>query len=200
MTLISSIDWPNVFAGALVAGALGAIGFCIKSIILHYSAKRSIVRYGQGEWFSAEYDPKGNVPREHRTTYLRVVMEPTWRGRVRIRSIEQLRQHPSKVETGWIAEARIENGSLLGEWRTTVKGTVRFGCAMIRFLDNGRAVGYWIGTRGSDPLMYGYWIMSKSEDDLRAVIAGAVPPGSFKMIDVGRRVADFERGTRGSRV
>ena len=200
MTLLGSINWPDVFAGALVAGAFGAVGFCFKSIILHSSAKRAIVRYGKGEWFSAEYDPKGNVPKEHRLTYLRVVMEPTWRGRVRVQSVEQLDQHPSKVETAWIAEGRIENGSLVGEWRTTVKGTVRFGTAMIRFLDNGRAVGYWIGVRGFDPPMYGYWIMSKSEDDLRAVIAGAVPPGSFQMIDVGRRVADFERGTRGSRV
>lgn len=91
-------------------------------------------------------------------------------------------------------------GSLLGEWRTTVQGTVRFGVAMIRFLDNGRAVGYWVGVRGFDTPLYSYWIMSKDEADLRSIVAGAVPPGVFQMIDVGRRVADFERGTKGSRV
>ena len=127
-------------------------------------------------------------------------MNPTWRGRIRIRSTEQLNPKQKAIETGWIAEGRIANGSLIGEWRTTVKGTVRFGTAMLRFLDNGRAVGYWIGVRGFDPPLYGYWIMSRDLDDLRALVAGAVPPGSFEMIDVGRRVADFERGTRGSRV
>ncbi len=200
MTILTSIDWPNVIAGATVAGILGFIGFSIKSLIQYTTARRSIIRYGKGEWFSAEYDPKGNVPKEHRATYLRVKMEPTWRGRVRIRSLEQLNPDLKTTETGWIAEGRIENGSLIGEWRTTVEGTVRFGTAMLRFLDNGRAVGYWIGVRGFDPPMYRYWIMSRSIDDLRALIAGAVPPGSFDMIDVGRRIADFERGTRGSRV
>ncbi len=200
MTLLKLIDWPDVIAGAAVAGVLGALGFCIKSLIQYSAAKHSILRYGKGVWFSAEYDPKGNVPKEHRATYLRVKMEPTWRGRVRVRSIEQLNPNQKAVETGWIAEGRIENGSLVGEWRTTVKGTVRFGTAMLRFLDNGRAVGYWIGARGFDPPMYGYWIISRDIDDLRSIIAGAVPPGSFEMIDVARRVADFERGTRGSRV
>ena len=200
MTLLKTIDWPDVIAGAVVAGVLGAIGFAVKALIQYTTAKRSILRYGKGVWFSAEYDPKGNVPREHRATYLRVKMEPTWRGRIRVRSIEQLNPDQKEVDTGWIAEGRIENGSLVGEWRTTVEGTVRFGSAMLRFLDNGRAVGYWIGVRGFDPLLYGYWIMSRDLDDLRSIIAGAVPPGSFEMIDVGRRVADFERGTRGSRV
>jgi len=200
ITLLNSIDWPDVIAGALVAGVLGAIGFGIKSLILRSAARRTILQYGKGEWFSAEYDPKGNVPKNLRATYLRVMMEPTWRGRVRVRAVEQLDEDPSKVETGWIAEGRIENGSLVGEWRTTVKGTVRFGVAMLRFLDNGRAVGYWIGVRGFDPPLYGYWIMSRDQDDLRALVTGAVPPGSFQMIDVGRLIADFERGTRGSRV
>lgn len=198
--VLKSIDWPDVIAGAVVAGFLGTLGFAIKSLVQYTAAKRSILHYGKGTWFSAEYDPKGSVSKEHRATYLRVIMKPTWRGRVQVRSVEQLDDNPKKVETGWIAEGRIENGCLVGEWRTTVKNTVRFGAAMIRFLDNGRAVGYWIGVRGFDPPMYGYWIMSKNHDDLQSIIAGAVPPGSFEMIDVGRRVADFERGTRGSRV
>lgn len=200
VTLLKMIDWPNVVAGAAVAGVLGVIGFGMKSLIQYTAGKRLILRYGKGVWFSAEYDPKGNVPKEHRATYLRVMMEPTWRGGVRVRSVDQLNPEQKAVDTGWIAQGRIENGSLIAEWRSTVKGTVRFGTAMLRFLDNGRAVGYWIGIRGFDPPLYGYWIMSRDFDDLENIIAKAVPPGAFDTVDVGRRVADFERGTRGSRV
>jgi hypothetical protein len=113
MTLLKSIDWPDVIAGAAVAGVIGAMGFGIKSLIQYNAARRSILRYGKGGWFSAEYDPKGNVPKEHRVTYLRVRIKPTWRGRVRIRSIEQMNPEQKAVETGWIAEGRIENGSLI---------------------------------------------------------------------------------------
>ena len=127
-------------------------------------------------------------------------MKPSLLGRVKVQSVEQLNPEEKPVETGWIVEGRIRNGVLIGEWRTTVKGTVRFGSAMLRFLDNGRAVGYWIGVRGFDPPLYGYWIMSKDYDDLKSIISGAVPPGTFEIVDVARRVADFERGTRGSRV
>ncbi len=199
-TFFQSIDWPDVIAGTIVAGVLSTIGFCVKLLIQYSTAKRSIVRYGQGTWFSAEYDPKGNVPKERRVTYLRVIIEPLLRGRVRVRSIEQLNPDEKIVETGWIVEGRIEHGVLIGEWHTTVKGTVRFGAAILRFLDNGRAVGYCIGVRGFDLPLYGYWIMSRNFKDLRAIVDGAVPPGSFEMIDVGRRVADFERGTLESRI
>lgn len=200
MTILQTIDWPDVIAGALVAAIVGAIGFGLRLLIQFHLARRSILRYGEGTWYSAEYDPKGNVPRDRRVTYLKVSMTPTLLGRVKVRSIEQLNPEDKAVETGWIAEGRIQNGVLIGEWRTTVKGTDRFGAAMLRFLDNGRAVGYWIGVRGFDPPLYGYWIMSREFDDLRAIVNGAVPPGSFEAVDVARRVADFERGTRGSRV
>ena len=198
--ILQTIDWPDVIAGALVAALVGGVGFSVKLLIKYHLARRSILRYGKGTWYSAEYDPKGNVPKGRRVTYLKVSMKPSFLGRVKVQSVEQLNPEEKPVETGWIAEGRIRNGVLIGEWRTTVKGTVRFGSAMLRFLDNGRAVGYWIGVRGFDPPLYGYWIMSKDYDDLKSIVSGAVPPGAFEMVDVARRVADFERGTRGSRV
>ena len=197
---LHSIDWPNVLTATILAALVAATGYCCKAIINYSIARRSLIQYGRGIWFSAEYDPKGSVPKSQRVTYLRVEAEPLFRGAIRIRSLEQLNSEAKSIETAWILEGRIEQGVLIGEWRTSVKGTVRFGTAILRFLDNGRAVGYWIGVRGFDPPVYGFWILSRNLDDLREIVRGAVPPGTFDMIDVGRRVADFERGTRGSRI
>ncbi len=198
--ILQTIDWPDVVVGALVAALVGGIGFCVKLLIKYHLARQSILPYGKGTWYSAEYDSKGNVPKERRVTYLKVSMKPSLFGRVKVQCIEQLNPEEKPDKTGWIVEGRIQNGVLIGEWRTTVKDTIRFGSAMLRFLDNGRAVGYWIGVRGFDPPLYGYWIMSKDYDNLKSIISGAVPPGAFEMIDVAKRVADFERGSRGSRV
>ena len=44
MTLLNSIDWPDVIAGAAVASILGVIGFVIKMLIQYTTAGLSIQR------------------------------------------------------------------------------------------------------------------------------------------------------------
>ncbi len=73
-----------------------------------------------------------------------------------MRSVEQLDENLVKIESRWIAEARIVNASPVGEWRIAIKDTVRFSYAMIRFRDNGRAAGYWVGVQRFYPPLYGY--------------------------------------------
>jgi hypothetical protein len=198
--VIQGIDWPNIVAGTLITVFIGITGFVVKQLWFFYLARRAVHKYGKGIWYSAEYDTKGNVPKDNRVTYLKVLLSPSFRGRIRVKSLEQLNLNDKAVDTGWIAEGRIVNGVLIGEWKSTIPDGLRFGTAMLRFLDNGRAVGYWIGVRAYDPPLYGYWIMSRDFDDLKAIVTYAVPPSSFDTIDVARKVADFERGSRATKI
>jgi len=198
--LLDLVDWPNAIAGAILAGLLGLIGFSMRVLLQFLAARRSVVGYGIGTWYSAEYDPKGNVPHERRTTFLKVEVGASVFGRVRVRSCQQLDTQRKQHETGWVLNGRIEQGALLGEWKTTVKNTRRFGVAMLRFLDNGRAVGYWVGVRADEPPLYGYWVMSRDLDDLKRILDAAVPPGRFRTIDVARLVANADRGSSGAKI
>ena len=170
--------------GAVFAAITAALGFGTKLLLQFHLARRLLRKYGEGIWYSAEYDTKGNVPKEHRATYLKVRVSATFQGGVKVTSIEQLNSEDRADETGWIVKGRIEHGVLIGEWRTSIKNTLRFGSAMLRFLDSGRAVGYWIGVRGYSPPQYGYRIMSKDLDDLKAIVASAVP-GRYLQDDSG---------------
>jgi hypothetical protein len=125
-----------------------------------------------------------------RNYYLKVKIKRRLNKKVKIVALESLENSPNKVEIKWIVNAKIVQGdTLVGTWRSVVKDTNRYGTAIIKFLDHGRATGYWTGT-GQYPV-YGYWIMSRKFDDLKKLSTAVIEKTEFKSIDVSKYVIEY---------
>lgn len=194
--MVAIINWPEVVTGALL-GVLGSLlVWLVKAAHQHYRTSRSLPWARSGIWFSAEFDTKGDVPQNERTTFMRVRMSRTLTGDIRIRCIEPVNDPPKSLSTSWIIEGHVQGDCFLGEWQTLLPGTKRFGVAMLKFLDNSRAVGYWVGLSGYDHPVYGYWLLGKDLDDLKALAEEVLVGHKFTMCDVGYIVSNFDRRGR----
>jgi hypothetical protein len=188
--LINSFDWKNIFAGAVISSITALLVWFIKGLYEYYISAKDLPYSIWGYWFSAEYDIKSNVPDTERNYYLKVKIKRRLYRRVIIVALESLDSNPAKVETKWIVRAKIVQGDvLIGTWRSTVKNTNRYGTAIIKFIDYGRATGYWTGY-GQYPI-YGYWIMSKDFTDLKNISTSVLQDTKFKSIDVSKYVAEY---------
>ena len=159
-----NIDWSNLILGGIVGAVLAPIPAII--IRLGFAAfgkgpSNSIL----GEWISAEYDSK-SPDAEQRNTILRVRVKRRLDGKITVEALEGLVHANPKRPTSWRVVGVIEKDVLVGTWRSTVAHSTRHGTVLLKFCDDGRAIGYYLGVAEACPV-YGYWLMSRDENDLR---------------------------------
>ncbi len=190
-TALQGLDWLNLVAGALLGGLLGLVVWTLTRAYESWVGSRDLPYPIGGTWFSAEFDPKGDASRGERNTFTQVKVRRGLGGTFSVRVVKGLPGAPSRPETAWRAGGKVLHGdTLVGTWQSTVKHTKRFGAASIKFVDYGRAVGYWIGPAGKDYPVYGYWIMSRRESDLRMLAKAVIDKAQFEFFDVVRCVLD----------
>lgn len=177
-----ALDWANILVGAISGAALGVLGWFLKRVCESWILSKDLPYPIGGIWFSAEYDSKGGVPHN---TITKVKVRRGLGGTFRIKVVKQLSETESQPPTAWIFNGKLVHGdTLVGIWRSTVEQTKRLGTASIKFIEYGRAVGYWNGPAGKDYPVYGYWIMSRAEDDLGKLCDLVLRETSFDCVDV----------------
>jgi hypothetical protein len=125
-----------------------------------------------GTWYSAELDFKQKTLEN---AFLKVeIKRRKWGNRVFIKPIEQLDLHDKTNHTSWHLNGKIyPDSTLIGQYIGMNESSVGQGSGFLRFIGNGRAVGFWMGYSGnySGHPLYGYWILAKNENDLREMAA-----------------------------
>ncbi len=194
MDLVTKIDWINLISGIILTGIISGITYFVKKIVERNKVTSNLNQKIEGIWFSAEYDHKGDKQREERNTILEVVVKRASIGNsVTIKSniIDQSNKNII-AQTGWRISGKMKGDTLMCEWFSTIKDTNRYGVAFLKFIDSGRAVGYWVGYSGVTRPMYGYWIMSKDKNDLELMSTTVLKEYSFKAYDVAFLIENFE--------
>lgn len=194
--MIASVNWPQAVAAFALASVGGVLVWIIKGLWNYRRSLRTCPWASSGVWYSAEFDSKGDQPHKNRTTFLEVKLTRTLSRGVTIKVLKSLNVPEKSYATGWIIRGHFKGDCFLGEWETTIHKTKRFGVAMLKFLDNRRAVGYWVGLSGFDHPVYGYWILSQDLTELKAICERVLIEHRFTMVDVGHIVANYDRGTR----
>lgn len=162
----------------------------LKGLYEYYVAAKDLPYPIWGYWFSAEYDIKSDVADFERNYYLKVKIKRRLYRKLKIVALESVESKKEQVETKWIVKAKIVQGDVLvGTWRSTIKNTNRHGTAILKFLDYGRATGYWTGS-GPYPV-YGYWIMARDFNDLRNISTSVIKDIGFKSLNVSKFVAEY---------
>jgi hypothetical protein len=185
-----NLDWPNLLAGLILSAISGVLVLIVKSGYQYFKSARDLPNIS-GTWYSAEYDVKGHLPHHERNAFLevRIVRRPN--GDVRVRTVATM--DDKKYPTSWVVEGKTVRDTLIGEWKSTEKHSKRYGVAMLKFLDYGRAVGYWVGLSGYDYPVYGYWILSRDKADLETVASAVLVDNKFEAIDVSYIVMNLGR-------
>jgi hypothetical protein len=188
---LSSHDWLTLIVGALL-GIVPAFGVWFFTRLYEtWIASNDLPYRISGEWFSAEFDPKGEAARHERLTFTKVRVRRGLGGRFYFRVVTHLTDSSKRPATAWKASGKIFHGdTLVGTWHSTVKNTKRFGAAVLKFVDYGRAVGYWIGPAGKDYPVYGYWIMCRKEEDIRGLARTVLESSGFEFFDVAKHVLE----------
>jgi len=188
--LISTLDWKNIIAGAVISSISAMVVWFLKGLYEYYVAAKDLPYPIWGYWFSAEYDIKSDVADFERNYYLKVKIKRRLYRKLKIVALESVESKKEQVETKWIVKAKIVQGDVLvGTWRSTIKNTNRHGTAILKFLDYGRATGYWTGS-GPYPV-YGYWIMARDFNDLRNISTSVIKDIGFKSLNVSKFVAEY---------
>jgi len=190
---IQQIDWPNLIGGAALALLVSVITWLARGVYAYYVAAKDLPYRIWGRWYSAEFDPKSSTPgggtgseRSGNNTFLCVRIEPRLGRAVVVRALKPIAGLPHGVPTKWVVRAHLVQGdTLVGTWRSTIKNTNRHGTAILKFLDYGRAVGYWTGLVGDDLPVYGYWIMSRDDKDIELLASTVLADTEFRIIDIG---------------
>jgi hypothetical protein len=183
---LESTDWFGLAVAAAFSGVAGGVIWFFKGLYETWVASNDLPYRISGIWYSAEFDPRDEADPRDRNTYTTVKIRRKLRGRFSIRVSEWAGNAASRPRAEWSFDAQLRHGAtLVGTWKSTVKGTNRFGAAVLKFIDNERAVGYWIGPAGKEYPYYGYWVMSKSQDDTKALSIGVLESSGFQFADVG---------------
>jgi len=197
LEVLQALDWANILGGAAVSAVVGLATWMGKGLWATYVASQDLPYRISGRWYSAEYDEKGSPPHDQRNTFLEVRVARRLHGKIVIKALRSVNASSDLVQTRWKVRSRLVQGdTIVGTWRSTVKFTSRHGVAMLKFIDHGRAVGYWAGPAGLDYPAYGYWIMAKSEADLRRVATSALRETNFECVDVAGFVVSFPPPTK----
>lgn len=160
------LDLLDIIIGVIIAGISG-ITYLIKQRSEYVKASNNLNLNIEGIWYSAELDFK-----QERLTnaYLKVSIKRKRLGnRVKIIPLTQINLERVKYQTSWIVDGKIlTENTLVSNFIGTNDHSFGYGNAFLRFIGNGRAVGYWVGYSGkkSGQPMYGYWILSRDERDL----------------------------------
>ncbi|MEI6846513.1 MAG: hypothetical protein WCK32_00510 [Chlorobiaceae bacterium] len=158
-----TLDWPNLIAGGIV-GALIAPLPAILVRLGYMMIGKGASSFITGEWFSAEYDLK-STDTTKRNTILKVRVKRRLDGKVVVEALDGLVYANPKRPTQWKVLGVVRNEVLVGTWRSTTPHSTRHGSVLLKFYDDGRAFGYYLGV--SDVPVCGYWLMSREEADLR---------------------------------
>lgn len=177
-----NFDLIDLLVGLAVA-LISGISYLIKQRSDYKKASKNLGAIITGEWYSAELDFKQEKPVN---AYMKVVMERKKLGnRITIRTTAQINKSKIKYQTSWMVNGKaMPDSTLIGEFVGTNEHSVGYGTAFLKFIGNGRAVGYWVGYSGrfSGQPMYGYWILSRNEDDLHQISEFAL--SKFQYFDV----------------
>jgi len=184
-TVLETLDWANLVVGALLGAVLGLVVWALTRTYESWVASRDLPYRISGTWFSAEFDPKGEAKPNERNTFTQVNIRRALGGRFVIRVVEGFGDQGSRPTTAWKFSGKFLHGdTLVGTWESTIRDTKRFGAAVLKFADYGRAVGYWIGPAGRDHPVYGYWIMGRRKDDVQALAKSVLEKSGFGFVDV----------------
>lgn len=186
------LDWPNLIGGAVLAFLVSVITWLATGIYGYFVTAKDLPYRIWGRWYSAEFDLKSSTSgegtdseRSGNNTFLCVRIEPRLGRTVVVRALKPIASLPHAVPTKWVVRARLVQGdTLVGTWRSTIKNTNRHGTAILKFLDYGRAVGYWTGLAGEGLPVYGYWIMSRDDKDIEMLARTALADAEFRLIDI----------------
>lgn len=184
------IDWPNVLMGSLLPILGTFLVWLIGGLKEYNKISKALGTNIKGEWFSAEFDYKH--PARH--ALLKVQIKRKIGNKVIIRSLGSINSAKSspKNATAWEVEGKIIGETIIGEWDTTLKNTRRYGAVIIKFLDKGRAVGYWIGYGGAAWPRYGYWLMNRDPGELKKMNELVLSDYDFKAYDVANLIENFD--------
>jgi hypothetical protein len=136
----------------------------------------------EGSWYSAELDLKQNQ-KTNAILEIEIIRHKSG-NRIEIITKRQL-DNLNNIETAWHANGKVvTTNTLLLDWQGTIEGSTRYGNAFMQFIENNRAVGYWIGYGSNKALhpVYGYCIFSRNEDDLRELAELALT--KFTFVDI----------------
>jgi hypothetical protein len=181
-----NLDWPNLIAGSLVgalAAPVPAAFIRIAYAIFGRGASASIM----GTWYSAEYDIKSGDPK-NRNTILQVRVRRRLDGKVTIVPTAPIVYANPKRPTNWKVVGEVKNEVLVGKWKSTTAHSTRHGTVLLRFYDDGRAIGYYLGH--TDMPVYGYWLLSRDENDLSGLSAGILR--DFQWVDLKKLVDECD--------
>jgi len=185
------LDWSNLVAGAILSALLGLAVWIFTRIYESWAGSKDLPYPISGTWFSAEFDVKGEIPRTERNSITRVRIRRGFGSNYHVRVLEQRSKLSKRPATAWKLKGEIIQGdTLVGNWQSIVSQTKRFGTAVIKFIEYGRAVGYWIGPSGKDYPVYGYWILSRNEKDVEILAQKVLDQTDFELVDVAAFVMD----------
>ena len=156
---ITTHDLVICLIGALIAATTSLSVWLITRYYESLRSGRGLPYRIAGNWYSLEYVPKSAG---ECNTYTEVRVKRNLGGRWSIKVVKQL--YPGEGEneqTAWSMIGTIPYGgdTLVGQWRSSIPDTKRYGCAVLKFIDNARAIGYWTGPSRRDYPVYGYWVM-----------------------------------------
>jgi len=194
LSLLDKKDWMILILGAIIPVFLSIIINAFRLYFQHKKASADLRTKIQGTWYSAEFDHKNTEPIESRNTILKVKLKRKFGNKIIIKSIEDINENiKKKYPTRWIVKGKLIRGNLLGEWNSTVPGTIRYGNVFLKFLDNEIAVGYWIGESLFPRPMYGYWIMAKKFEELEKLTKTVLIEYDFHAYDVAYLVENINK-------
>lgn len=198
--LTAGLDWPNLIGGAAVASCASLLVWLVRGTYEIHVSARDLSYPIRGSWYSAEFDPKSEKPGfgyqlDGMNTFLDVKISVRLGGGVVIKAKGSSKDSAALIETRWKVIGRIVRGDTLeGTWRSTVKQTNRHGTATLKFIDRGRAVGFWTGLAGSDNPLYGYWIMSRDRAETKRIADEVLSRTGFRTFDVTSLVLSLNPG------
>jgi len=196
MTEITSMIDPYTLAIVSIAVTIifGIIGM-IPLINNFYRNRQEYIKASknlqidiEGKWYSAELDLKQD---NMENAILEVEIKRRKSGNeIEITTGRQLGVLNGS-ETAWVANGRVvAMNTLLLDWTGSTGSSIRYGNAFLQFIEKNRAVGYWLGYASYKTYhpVYGYWILSRKEDDLLDLAQFAL--SKFIFVDVKELIED----------
>jgi len=162
-----NLDLLDLVIGISLA-LLSGISYLIKQKSEYNKASKFINFDMNGLWYSAELDFK---QKKLGNAFLKVELKRKKLGnRIKIKPREQVNDNKVEYLSSWHFDGRISpDNTVIGEYVGLNNHSLGQGAGFLQFIGHGRAVGYWVGYSGkySGQPMYGYWILSRNEVDVK---------------------------------
>lgn len=177
-----NFDWPNLIAG----GIIGLLLIPVPQLMITILKRATVIKPTfsiTGTWYSAEYDVKSSNPNQ-KNTILKVDLKKSLLGHITVHGSESIHLANEKRPTSWVVQGEMHGNVLVGKWVSTAPNSNRHGSVLMAFYDDGRGIGYYLGY--TDVPVYGYWLLSRDEDDLKDLSAKVMR--EFKWSDLKKIV------------